>query len=285
MDFFENFIESDAFFPVLIGLLLLLILIFLGVLLSGKKSKNKKNENVNTMNNEVNNDVTNQSVTNDNLMAASVAEVENTALNNTPDVVVQNDVVSQEQKIVPEVNSGAVPQVDLPINNMDNTPISVPHPQDVVENGESVDVTKTMPLNETDVASDEHIELPKSNDTLVEQGDEVPVTLTQPLVEDAGEAAVDVDAITQEQTKASNVAFASTPDINDVPVVQQTNDANPIYTTEKTEVFEFPDFSNVADGAKSNDVTIDDVKEPIKAVENDVIDVANKYIESVMSNK
>lgn len=285
MDFFENFIESDAFFPVLIGLLLLLILIFLGVLLSGKKSKNKKNENVNTMNNEVNNDVTNQSVTNDNLMAASVAEVENTTLNNTPDVVLQNDVVSQEQEIVPEVNQEVVSQVDLPINNMDNTPISVPHPQDVVENGESVDVTKTMPLNETDVASDEHIELPKSNDTLVEQGDEVPVTLTQPLVEDAGEAAVDVDAITQEQTESSNVAFASTPDINDVPVVQQTNDANPIYTTEKTEVFEFPDFSNVADGAKSNDVTIDDVKEPIKAVENDVIDVANKYIESVMSNK
>lgn len=58
------------------------------------------------------------------------------------------------------------------------------------------------------------------------------------------------------------------------------------YTTEKTEIFDFPDFSDIMTSDKDiKDAKLSDLKENIESVSEDVINEANKYIEEIMQNE
>lgn len=211
MQAFATFIESDTFFPVLIALLVLLVLVFVWVIFSSSNDKKRQKNR---------------------------------------EIAVDEGV---EIKIVKEeVGDGSVPSITI-----EDAPINV----------ETIPGVKEF-----------------MKDTPVPDGE--PLTFEEP-----GE----VKLVLEEQPEMSfpkvadvhltpEVAFGASPseqkDINEDIVIPEIKE----YTGEKTEIFDFPDFSNIENITEADD-NLDDLTEPLKNVEDDVIEAANRYIESVMAGK
>lgn len=211
MQAFATFIESDTFFPILIALLVLLVLVFVWVIFSSSNDKKRQKNR---------------------------------------EIAVDEGV---EIKIVKEeVGDGSVPSITI-----EDEPINV----------ETIPGVKEF-----------------MKDTPVPDGE--PLTFEEP-----GE----VKLVLEEQPEMSfpkvadvhltpEVAFGASPseqkDINEDIVIPEIKE----YTGEKTEIFDFPDFSNIENITEADD-NLDDLTEPLKNVEDDVIEAANRYIESVMAGK
>lgn len=275
MGAFEKFVESEAFFPVLLLLLVMLLAVFIWVLVSGKRDEKKRralksnvvvdeDAQVKIIQTEDNKEVE---------MPAIVKEVEQ-----VQEMVESKEVqLIQEEVVVKPKEVKEVPRIDIPINKMDETPIVVPSQKREVEVGETITVEEATPLVENEIKSDEIVKVnaPTENIQNDEIGEEIIVEKTMPLTEEKSEEYVITDAVVDTKREETpihneNLAFNSTPDdnseINESIVVEEPKE----YLGEKTEIFDFPDF----DAPTSTD-TVD--------IEKEIIDAANKYIESIMA--
>lgn len=275
MGAFEKFVESEAFFPVLLLLLVMLLAVFIWVLVSGKRDEKKRRA---IKSNVVVDEAAQVKIiqTEDNKeveIPAIVKEVEQ-----AQEPVESKEVqLIQEEVVVKPKEVKEVPRIDIPINKMDETPIVVPTQKREVEVGEAIKVEEATPLVENEVKSDEivKVNVPIENIQNNEVGEEIVVEKTMPLTEDESEEYVINDVVVdtkreENQNQNETLAFNSTPDdnseINESIVVEEPKE----YLGEKTEIFDFPDF----DAPTSTD-TVD--------IEKEIIDAANKYIESIMA--
>lgn len=211
MQAFATFIESDTFFPVLIALLVLLVLVFVWVIFSSSNDKKRQKNR---------------------------------------EIAVDEGV---EIKIVKEeVGDGSVPSITI-----EDEPINV----------ETIPGVKEF-MKDTPVPDGEPL-------TFEEPGEVKLVLEEQPEMSFPKVADVQL---------TPEVAFGASPseqkDINEDIVIPEIKE----YTGEKTEIFDFPDFSNI-ENITDEDANLDDLTESLKNVEDDVIEAANRYIESVMAGK
>lgn len=256
MKAFEDFIVSDAFFPVLIGLMVVLVLVFVWILLSGKKKLNKNNIKSEQL----------QEEKREELDINPLAELEKKELKivETPEVIVNNTSTDSINDVV----------VDIPINTMDETPVDVFVPQEELNDvGETVEIEHPTPLVEENVPADQVVDIDIPSLKSEEQGEEVEIPDVKPVVEDSGETVeLPVQKVLTNDVGEEAVAFDTIPEANhninnDIKVEPKQE-----YTGEKTEIFDFPDFNNIE--AKSDDTLTGNV-------EDDVIKAANNYISTV----
>ncbi len=255
MGFFEDFIAGDAFFPVLIGLMLVLVLVFVWILLSGRKKVASQNNNETDASLQVDTEV----------ISVEPTDIQENLENNA------NEVVSSSEKVEPILNDVVV---NIPINNMDDTPVDLPIPEELNDVGEMIEVEKTVPLIENNVSDDEivDIEMP------LRKFDDVGETVSLPEVksittENVGEAIeLPTSKEVLNEVGEEAVAFDTIPEadrtINESVEIEIPDD----YLSEKTEIFDFPDFNNLE---QTNDEKL------TGNVEEDVIKAANDYISTV----
>lgn len=252
MGFFKDFIEGDAFFPVLIGLMLALVLVFVWILLSGKKKiNNQKNDN------EIENIVEHQQmpVTTESVIEESI------------------EIPKMSEEVIEKTSSNVL--VSLPINNMDETPVEVNISNNIIDDtGEMVEIEKTQPLVEENISEDQYVNIEIPTMQIEEKGETVALPEAKTLVEDSSGEQVELPApkamIKEEGEEA--VAFDSLPEANriintDVKIAEKEE-----YVGEQTEIFDFPDFNNIEN--KSDEAMTGNV-------EDDVIKAANNYISTV----
>lgn len=217
MEAFSKFIESEAFFPVLILLLVMLLAVFVWVLLSGKSDERKRR--------------------NKNRVVDESAEIK----------IVQEDIVNIQAKekisnLENKKSKQNLPLVDIPINVMDETPI---------------EIEKIPEIEKDEITKDEE---------LINEIEKELVSI--PVIED--------DSNNKRRIVPEDIAFNSLPiddnKINDNIKIEEKKE----YDGNKTEIFDFPDFDMNENEEKSDEEN---------TIEKDIIDAANKYIESIMSNR
>lgn len=313
MEAFKDFVASDAFFPVLTGLMLTLVLVFVWVLLSGRKKIDKR-KYTNVISNDVegtqlssntNNIVTNDAADNTNdfntgsktnasvlpiLPTQNTISSDNSATNN--DIVVPNNEVStmsasietdavntlEQDKVLENENVAEVQDdiiIDLPIQKMDSSPVEISFPQNSIDDiGETVEIGLTQPLNEENVSSEEivNIELPAMKVEEIGETVELP-EIKSSLSDEVGESVeIPIESTKRIEVGDNTLAFKSLPEeirtINENVVVEEKKE----YTTEKTELFELPDFNNLETNTSGKIAA---------EVEKDAMKTANDYVSSV----
>lgn len=241
MDLFVKFIESDEFFPVLMLLMLALLFIFAWSLFSGnKKIKRMKAQKTMEEYHPIDYDYD-----------TSASQIE---------LVQVGKQKEQEQIIAETANAQNDHEIALvPIKKMgekskeqqENVPII-----SVVETPKKDNVTQTEKFQEEIAFVEKDLNIENSFEDKIEENVELPITKQD--AEDFG----------------NEIAFHSTPndnkEINETIEIKEKEE----YVGEKTEIFDFPDFSElIKDAEKENEV------------ESEIIDAANKYIETIMTKQ
>lgn len=321
MDAFEKFIVSDAFFPVLIVLLLLLCGVFLWIILSSKKDM-RNVRTASTQNEDFSNKAEIKIIQDKNYVKKEIVEekIEPISSSNEIKIVetveqpvpvsslvindITNKVIEQkkesnievapivEEKVqevkleepkIEETKPVELPKIDIPIQEMTDDSITVPEMTRLTsDEGETVEIEFTKPLEENSVDSSEivNIDLKEQIPASEDIGEKVVVPeITEQVSETPEEAAYEMvfeeQKVNEEVTKDEVIeipsAFEQSADgnaeINEDIVVEPPHE----YTVEKTEIFDFPDFSKLDDEAENPELT------------DTMISEANKYIESIMT--
>lgn len=245
MKAFESFIESDAFFPVLIVLLILLVAVFLWAILSSKKEA--KERKLRKQNLQLDESAEIKFIEDQNAPRSTeekekeeVEEVETNEIRIIEEQEVAPGVNESEMAIVNEVDLSELPTVDIPIPNVTEESFEIP----AVEIDEENSVQKESVIIEFSKKAEEN------------KGFEDNLEISK-----------------KDENQIVN-AFSVTPD--DIRDINENITIEPIneYTGEKTEIFEFPDFDEMMlENLETND----------EDIENSIIEAANKYIESVMN--
>lgn len=275
----EKFFESEAFFPILVGLLVLLIATLLWVTLSNRRSRKMYKVPQNSMVDEsatikvvqeepANNGVpSTPKVVPDTPMVASVV----------PDTPMVNEPVA-ESEVQAVNNDNDLPLVDIAVPTVDETPVELDiNTESVSESGETVTIDPApQAVAEIPIPGEQvNIELPVKKEEEITEGDVPAFTVGEiaALTNEVGEPAEVMASLDVPEN-----AFGQLPtddnSINDNPVIEEPKE----YTGEKTEVFNFPDFK---DNATVEDITAGSLAD--QSVESDVYEAANKYIASIMS--
>lgn len=262
MEALENLVKSDAFFPVILALLVVLLVLFCYFIISNKKRENLKRNR-----------------------------------QEQPMAIQEEIKLLEEKEVEPtkvETPPVELPLVDIPIPKMDDTEVMIEETESVTEKQEeAVEIPVVMePIKEgpvdaseivnieaavpLDKASDvgEKVEIPNVTESYEETPEEqVIIEESGPVVEnnvnpnDLVEIGIELPGMKEQ---AFDGVPAPTTSINENIVYEEPKE----YTGEKTEIFDFPDFSEVT-GA-------DDTKKNIN-VDEEIIKTANEYIASIMS--
>lgn len=277
METIEKFFASEAFFPILVVLLSLLLLTLVWITLSNRR----KNRHMVPQNSVVDEDSTIRVIRDDDVANNS------TNLSNEIPTYQMADSIQEDVLVEENVEEAILPEMpEVPIVN--ETPVELDFPQpEVINTGlnESVEMSVNYETPEPIVTNEEEINI-DIPETIIEeqpQQDEiVNVDVTTPIdVSLENEAfAVTLDEVQSLTNNIPDMAFGVLPtddvSINDDIQVELPNN----YDGNKTEVFDFPNF-----GDEINNIETDTARAlaASQSIESDVIEAANKYIRSVMS--
>ena len=277
----EEFFESEAFFPILVGLLVLLIATLLWVTLSNRRARKKMMVPQNSMVDEsATIKVVQDPEPGDTSSKSKVVPDVPMVAKAVPDTPMVEEPKEENVTAVNEVPvNNDLPLVDIAVPKVDETPVDLELPGEAApsESGEAVTI-EPAPEGVTEIpkpGEEVNIELPVKKDDEPAEGDVPAFTVGEiaALTNEVGEPAEVMASI-----EVPENAFAQLPTddntINDNPVIEEPKE----YTGEKTEVFNFPDFK---DNATVEDITAGSLAD--QSIESDVYEAANKYIASIMS--
>lgn len=272
MEALENFFKSEACIPVIMVLMLVLLGVVVWTTISTKKAheqmRAKQRENIDES-----------------------AEIK---------IVAQEPIVEEKkEEIIPE----NLPLVDIPINNMDETEVTIEPIKKVEEvMEEQINIPLIPAFEEGPVSEEEKVKLEFSKplDSSLDVGEKVEIPSPTQMVEEKEEQAISIaeiektnvepiienneeEVVLEEQSTVveesvnsieENQAFGVKPTddttINENVVVEEPKE----YDGNKTEIFEFPDFSEISgDKETSNNIDVDE----------EILRTAHQYINSVMS--
>lgn len=268
MGTFAEFIESDAFFPVLILLLMLLMFTFVSILMSGRTKEKKKMQERKKI--QLDESAQIQLVQHDSNVVV---------INNVPEEPREHkETGSTEVGLVKEVEAVDLSEVEEELEEMRvtieenpdkeievpsfNQPIEDVSEEYVVEHQD----TLAEELNESEIVKVELTEqIGASNDI----GEEIIVPKSKMEDESNEEPVIEAD---KSKVIEENDAFEM--NANEDHTINENVDYEPPkeYDGDKTEILDFPDFD-----------FIDDDK--TQKIETQIINQANKYIESVMESR
>lgn len=259
MDAIEKFFASEAFFPVLVVLLSLLLLTLLWITLSNRK----KSRNMVPQNSVVDEESTIKIIQDENQNVVAPNNGVPTYTMNAPQV--ENPVEVQVVEEVKETTEAALPEMpSIPEVNETPVELDIQNIEPVQEVGEVVNIDNPVENNVTSP-----IDVSEENDAFAVTMDEV-----QALTSDVGESVQVLPGMEFPD------AFGGLP-TDDITINENVEVESPVgYNGEKTEVFEFPSF-----GEEINNLEADTAKglAASQSIESDVIEAANRYIRSVMS--
>lgn len=272
MNMFLDFLSDNTFFAIFSGVIIVLVLAFIITLVKGKKDiKNPENEEK-LDNYQVQTSSVDESVIENN----EVNSFENTLMgSNSPDTGYQAAFTNY----VPDLNENEVNNIDIPstpVDTFEEVPFKEPILPDVKEikqndipDAPAIEIPAIMPSVEVPtIKEEENKEV--INDVIpdfVESNEKVSV---EPIKEEANEEM----EIPIPIVESPGLAFDSKP--SEDSFINENIKIDPVdeYDIEKTEIFDFPDFSK----------TEIDSKTALIDVESAVMEAANKYIESVMKS-
>lgn len=224
MDMFEKFIMSDAFFPVLIVLLLLVVGVFVWILLSGRKK----------------------------VSAEVVTPIVTEEKPVEPVSVPQPSEVVEEPKVEDAPKNEERPDELIrelcPINTMDETPVDifVPTGDDDKDEGEAVVIEHSEPLVEENVSPDEYVDIELPQKRIIDEGETVEIPEASGDFEDVGEEVkIDDSPVSSPEVGKTSLAFDSVPYSNHAINTAVDTSLPKEYVGEKTEIFDFPDFNKM----------------------------------------
>ena len=323
MGTFANFIESDAFFPILILLLLLLMFTFVSILLSGKKQNKKRIQN--RKNVVIDEDAQILLIQHDELqkngkdlnekeisdeeelenseiglvtevMSADLSEVEG-YLNESTNENVNISNVDESPTYVSEINTS---NIENPIPNTENLVIDNSIEEDSIFTPITINtVDELEPINEI------NNEVEPTMDTIdeVKPVSEVtnkiePTSETNAKVEPVSEPTDNVEPVSEPTVRAEEIdmpAPIKNIEINELPSVDMNFEDKPYESSSAFDILATEDHTINSDvnvetpqeyiSDKTEILTFPDFDslEKTSDIENKVIDEANKYIESVMN--
>lgn len=261
MKTFETFIESEAFFPVLILLLVMLVSVFMWIVLSNKKEEQKRREKKRIKidenaeikivfdgleHDDVKMQKTKREQTDDEPERTEIAIVEEVA---TP-----NDYINIEND-----KKEIIYDIDLP--NFNEARFTSEDKEDLTKNVFYGDLS-VPPV--PDIFLDDDFSETKSKET----GND----LVKDKSVDNNEKDENVIEVEKEESSVETNAFNSTP-TSDREIHEDVKvDMPKEYVGEKTEIFDFPDF-NQDDIFSTGDI------------ESEIITAAEDYIKDIMSSK
>ena len=306
MNSFEKFINSSAFFPVLILLLVALIGALVWVIVSGKNSDKKnrqlrKNKEIdetmqikiisqNGEERELNHERTEEDLIEENtsneikmvveLNSDDIPKEKVNIKDELKDVVYENEdsfVEEQSTTIEPVIDSEEekkeevppvmedVPKIEIIIPEITDDSIEIEE-KELIDEGESFEIPNRMPLDETN-SEEKSISIEAPNVVgFVDEGESIEVPHKE--LEDEGES-IEIPIQKGIVKEDINDVFAVNPtgdlSINENVKIEMPNE----YVGEKTEIFEFPDFNTELENSTED-------------IEQEIIDVAKKYVESIM---
>ena len=278
----EKFFESEAFFPILVGLLVLLIATLLWVTLSNRRARKRMMVPQNT---EIDESSTIKVIQEDTTPSANTSKSKVVpdvpmAANVVPDTPMVEEPKSENVTVTPEVQTNNdLPLVDIAVPKVDETPVELDIPAEAVpaESGEAVSIEPAPEaVNEIPTPGEEvNIELPVKKEEELTEGDVPAFTVGEiaALTNEVGEPAEVMASIDVPENAFGQVPTGDS-SINEDVVVEEPKE----YTGEKTEVFNFPDFK---DNATVEDITAGSLAD--QSIESDVFEAANNYIASIMS--
>ena len=277
----EKFFESEAFFPILVGLLVLLIATLLWVTLSNRRARKRMMVPQNT---EIDESSTIKVIQEDatasvNTSKSKVVPDVPMAANVVPDTPMVEEPKNENVTETPEVQTNNdLPLVDIAVPKVDETPVELDIPEAApAESGEAVSIEPAPEaVSEIPTPGEEvNIELPVKKDEEPTEGDVPAFTVGEiaALTNEVGEPAEVMASIDVPENAFSQLPTDDS-SINEDVVVEEPKE----YTGEKTEVFNFPDFK---DNATVEDITAGSLAD--QSIESDVYEAANKYIASIMS--
>lgn len=320
MGTFANFIESDAFFPVLILLLLLLMFTFVSILLSGKKQNKKRlqdrkkvvidedaqiqliqheghqkqSENVDEKELSNEEEIGNSEIgLVTEVMSADLSEVED-YLNESTNDNVNTSNIDESPTFVSEINTeNPIPHIEESVidNSIEEDSIFTPITINTVDELEPTseinnEVEPTMEaIDEVKPVSDSTIEVKPVSE---------PTSEVKPTIEPIDKVE-QVSEVTEKSEEIDMPAPIKNIEINELPSVDlnledksyETSSAFDILATEDHTInsdvnIETPQEYN---SDKTEVLTFPDFDsiEKTNDIENKVIDEANKYIESIMN--
>lgn len=258
MKTFETFIESEAFFPVLILLLVLLVCVFMWIVMSNKNDKRKRREKKNIKIDE-----------NAKIKIVSNGD-EEVRVKKTKKQTNDEEPGRNEIAIVEEVKS-VDPVYDFKPKKEVFLDKFVPMKEDEQkkEIKEEYEIIDYRNIDYGDLSVPPTPDIFK-NETTVED----PLSLIQDKEEQIFPEEIKEQEVPNSTVSNSlNKAFNSTP--SDDRIVHEdikVEDEPKEYTSEKTEVFDFPDFDQ-EDIFSSGDI------------ETEIINAAEDYIKKIMNNK
>ena len=297
----EAFFNGPYFWPVVVGLLLLLFVVVIWTAIGSKKHEKKLEQETN--NKPVEEVVTTTPTTKDIEEVKKEIEAKQNAIEKeeieipqpiAEENVQETPVVERRTEVAPDA-----PKIEIPINEMDESQVTVEKASEAVveEKEPQVEVPETKTLVETEQVGErielefskpldasldigEKIVVPKSEEVVETPEETIEVEKTTQLVEEQEEQVevpiakeVEVPVTKEVEMPEVNDAFSTTPSedtsINEDIIVEEPHE----YTSNKTEVFEFPDFSDIPGGEEE--------KEEYD-IDKEIIKTAEEYVSSVM---
>ncbi|MCX4366127.1 MAG: hypothetical protein OSJ70_10210 [Bacilli bacterium] len=274
MDTFLNFLSDNTFFAIFSGVIIVLVLAFIVTLIKGKKEDKKTIEDVTEDNYLVNQQEMatsenlvpdmdssfNYSATIENQMMGSNSEAtgyQAAFTNYVPDLNEEEVVVNQTEENVPIVNyeNNVISEPIMPDAQEIDMSSSVETKEDPVVPFIEPTITQSSEIGESifpDFSEKEEVEV----EPIMESSEPEEIEMPLPITESPELAFASLP--TEDKTINENIKFESADE----------------YDYEKTEIFDFPDFSK----------TEIDSEKMLVDVEKIVMEAANKYIDSVMKS-
>jgi len=274
VDTFLNFLSDNTFFAIFSGVIIVLVLAFIVTLIKGKKEDKKTIEDVTEDNYLVNQQEMaiqenlvpnmdssfNYSATIENQMIGSNSEAtgyQAAFTNYVPDLNEEEVVVNQTAE-------------NVPIVNYENTVIS----ETIIPDAQEIDMSSSVETKEDSVVpflEPNITQISEIGESIFPDFSEKEEVEVEPIMESSEPEEIEMPLPI---TESPELAFASLPTedktINENIKLESADE----YDYEKTEIFDFPDFSK----------TEIDSEKMLVDVERIVMEAANKYIDSVMKS-
>lgn len=279
MNTFLDFLSDNTFFAIFSGVIIVLVLAFIVTLVKGKKDFQKPIEDV-SEDNYTNEQVTNENISNISNTGYPVNEFETNMMgSNSPDTGYQAAFTNY----VPDLNESESSNTEIPSLMQDNAVEEVPYQEPIFPDVQELTETPAveMPI------IPEVKEMPEAVSNIImpsiNEEKEVVDNIFPDFVSKEDTVSVEPIEVSSNDddielplpiTETPELAFAAMPSedtsINEEIKFETTDD----YDIEKTEIFDFPDFSK----------TEIDSEKALVDIEKVVLEAANKYIESVMKS-
>lgn len=264
MGAFASFIESEAFFPILILLLMILMFTFVSILMSGKTKEKKRIQERKKIKLDEN---------------AQIQLVQDGEINyNKKEIKEEKEIGGKEVVLVKEIEAVELSEVESELDEMRITveddsekEIEIPSFNRPIENMEDEYVVQHQNVFEEDSNESEivKVELTKPTDISNEDGEEV-VIVTQKMENESNGQPIISEEEKQSDIESDAFEMNANEDhtINESVKVEMPKE----YDGDKTEILDFPDFDFLDD-------------ENSQSIDNQIINQANKYVENIMESR